>query len=976
MADRNSESRTDLVFVEGKLGAAYGATDGGGAEIKFSVIMCGHLSKEQLDAVALACTLINVAALSIGLGLSTGCDTYFAQTFGSRHKKRVGLYLQRSLLVMYMFLVPVYCLHLNIKPVLLLLGQDPIISDMTARYILIFMPGVFFDYTFLVLARYLQTQNRVNPPLVCAVIGNVFNAVSQYIAIYVMGFEFEASAVCQAASLFVMCLCILVYIRVFRVFEETWDGWKTEALYDIGGFIRLAVPGLLLVSLENISFEVGTFLAGSLNAVQLAAQAILFQSISLLYMVCIGMSIAVNIRVGQHLGAGSIEKAKHTCKVAVTMILVTSTLICVFFATCREQVASIFTSDPEVKAATVELLAVYAPYPYFDGLSATAAGVLKGSGQQLIGAAVNIVAYDFISLPIGIPLSLLTPLQMKGFWIAMLLGIVLQSIVFWLIIWRTNWEKQAAAALSRASGQQIKKTPKRRRKNVSREDQTEPLLASEIKPSHVRSASRVYSTPYESEVELDLTQPPSLPPLRPVLIRRLATWLCLAVCLAAAIVLRLFQGVLVPLRDQSSRALYEAEPRSGLLGVADRFGAKFFPLGYWSEFREIAKLHLPAFLTCFFQFLLQTISVIMCGHLSKEQLDAVALACTLINVAALSIGLGLSTGCDTYFAQTFGSRHKKRVGLYLQRSLLVMYMFLVPVYCLHLNIKPVLLLLGQDPIISDMTARYILIFMPGVFFDYTFLVLARYLQTQNRVNPPLVCAVIGNVFNAVSQYIAIYVMGFEFEASAVCQAASLFVMCLCILVYIRVFRVFEDTWDGWKTEALYDIGGFIRLAVPGLLLVSLENISFEIGTLVAGNISLLQLAAQAIVFQTASLLYMHLGAGKVEQAIHTCKVAVTIIMVTSTVICVTYMTCKDPIASIFTSDPEVKAATTELMTIYAPFPFVDGLSATASGVLKGSGRQLIGAVVNIIAYDVIALPIGLPLSLLTGLEMKGFWIGV
>uniref|UniRef100_A0A1I8HDZ6 Multidrug and toxin extrusion protein n=1 Tax=Macrostomum lignano TaxID=282301 RepID=A0A1I8HDZ6_9PLAT len=608
MADRNSESRTDLVFVEGKLGAAYGATDGGGAEIKFrdqssralyeaeprsgllgvadrfgakffplgywsefreiaklhlpafltcffqfllqtiSVIMCGHLSKEQLDAVALACTLINVAALSIGLGLSTGCDTYFAQTFGSRHKKRVGLYLQRSLLVMYMFLVPVYCLHLNIKPVLLLLGQDPIISDMTARYILIFMPGVFFDYTFLVLARYLQTQNRVNPPLVCAVIGNVFNAVSQYIAIYVMGFEFEASAVCQAASLFVMCLCILVYIRVFRVFEETWDGWKTEALYDIGGFIRLAVPGLLLVSLENISFEVGTFLAGSLNAVQLAAQAILFQSISLLYMVCIGMSIAVNIRVGQHLGAGSIEKAKHTCKVAVTMILVTSTLICVFFATCREQVASIFTSDPEVKAATVELLAVYAPYPYFDGLSATAAGVLKGSGQQLIGAAVNIVAYDFISLPIGIPLSLLTPLQMKGFWIAMLLGIVLQSIVFWLIIWRTNWEKQAAAALSRASGQQIKKTPKRRRKNVSREDQTEPLLASEIKPSHVRSASRVYSTPYESEVELDLTQPPSLPPLRPVLIRRLATWLCLAVCLAAAIVLRLFQGVLVPLR--------------------------------------------------------------------------------------------------------------------------------------------------------------------------------------------------------------------------------------------------------------------------------------------------------------------------------------------------------------------------------------------------------------------------------------------
>uniref|UniRef100_A0A1I8IBB5 Sulfate_transp domain-containing protein n=1 Tax=Macrostomum lignano TaxID=282301 RepID=A0A1I8IBB5_9PLAT len=77
-----------------------------------------------------------------------------------------------------------------------------------------------------------------------------------------------------------------------------------------------------------------------------------------------------------------------------------------------------------------------------------------------------------------------------------------------------------------------------------------------------------------------------------------------------------------------------------------RFGERFFPLGYWKEFREIGKLHLPSFLTCFFQIFLQTISVIMCGHLSKEQLDAAALACTLINVAGMGIGLGLSTGCD------------------------------------------------------------------------------------------------------------------------------------------------------------------------------------------------------------------------------------------------------------------------------------------------------------------------------------------
>uniref|UniRef100_A0A1I8HYF4 Multidrug and toxin extrusion protein n=1 Tax=Macrostomum lignano TaxID=282301 RepID=A0A1I8HYF4_9PLAT len=496
-----------------------------------SVIMCGHLSKEQLDAAALACTLINVAGLGIGLGLSTGCDTYFAQTYGSAYRKRVGLYLQRSLIVMYMFLIPVYCLHLNIKPLLLLLGQDPVVSDMASQYILIFMPGVFFDYTFLVLARYLQTQNRVYPPLICAFIGNVFNAVSQYIAIYVLGFQYEASAACQAASLFVMCACIIAYIRVSGVYEDTWDGWTIEALYDIGGFVRLAVPGLMLVALE----EIGTFVAGSISTLQLAAQGIVFQAAVLSYMVSLGMSIAVNIRVGQHIGAKQIEKAKHTYKVAVTMILTTSTILCILFSTCQSFVANLFTSDPVVRDATAELMTIYAPFPYVDGLSATASGVLKGSGRQFIGAVVNLIAYYAVAIPIGIPLSLLTKMEIRGFWVGLLIGLSFETVVFWIIIWRTNWEKEVLVAASRVAGTKAAKTS-----SAPLDAENASLLP---RQNHIRRASRIYSTPYESDIEFDVSRPAKLPPLRPVLIRRCVTWLCLLMFMVAAIVLRAYQDV-------------------------------------------------------------------------------------------------------------------------------------------------------------------------------------------------------------------------------------------------------------------------------------------------------------------------------------------------------------------------------------------------------------------------------------------------
>ncbi|PAA79857.1 hypothetical protein BOX15_Mlig015378g3 [Macrostomum lignano] len=505
-----------------------------------SVIMCGHLSKEQLDAAALACTLINVAGMGIGLGLSTGCDTYFAQTYGSAYRKRVGLYLQRSLIVMYMFLIPVYCLHLNIKPLLLLLGQDPVVSDMASQYILIFMPGVFFDYTFLVLARYLQTQNRVYPPLICAFIGNVFNAVSQYIAIYVLGFQYEASAACQAASLFVMCACIIAYIRVSGVYEDTWDGWTIEALYDIGGFVRLAVPGLLLVAMEELCFEIGTFIAGGISTLQLAAQGIVFQASVLSYMVSLGMSIAVNIRVGQHIGAQQIEKAKHTYKVAVTMILTMSTIICILFSTCQFYVASLFTSDPVVRDAASDLLTMYAPFPYVDGLSATASGVLKGSGRQLIGAVVNLIAYYAVAMPIGIPLSLLTSMEIRGFWTGLLIGLAGETLVFWVIVLRTNWEKEVSDAQHRVAGSDSS-AKLLAAASPGGANEITPLLP-ESRPKRIRHASRIYDTPYESESEVSIEQQDSLPPLRPVLARRCLTWLLLLLLLTVAVLFRIFQN--------------------------------------------------------------------------------------------------------------------------------------------------------------------------------------------------------------------------------------------------------------------------------------------------------------------------------------------------------------------------------------------------------------------------------------------------
>jgi MATE family multidrug resistance protein len=63
------------------------------------------------------------------------------------------------------------------------------------------------------------------------------------------------------------------------------------------------------------------------------------------------------------------------------------------------------------------------------------------------------------------------------------------------------------------------------------------------------------------------------------------------------------------------------------------------------------------------------------------------------------------------------------------------------------------------------------------------------------------------------------------------------------------------------------------------------------------------------------------------------------------------------------------------MPYVASFQVADGLAGACGGVLRGQGRQHLGAAFNLVAYYVLALPLGVSLALKTSLGLQGLWIG-
>ncbi|KAJ7976474.1 Protein DETOXIFICATION [Quillaja saponaria] len=410
----------------------------------------GHVGSTELAGFAFVFTVIIRFANGILLGMASALETLCGQSFGAKQYDMLGVYLQRSWIVLFLTSICILPIFIFTTPILEALGQEESIAKMAGKVSLWAIAVMFSFIASFTCQMFLQAQSKNMIITYLAAFSVSVHILLSWLLTVKNKLGLTGAMTSTVVAYWLPNLGQLIFVLCGWC-PQTWKGFSFLAFKDLWPVVKLSLSSGIMLCLELWYNTALIFLTGYMKNAKVAIDAL---SICLNIngwemMIAFGFLAAASVRVSNELGRGSAKAAKFSIIVTVLTSFIIGFCLFLFFLFFRERLAYIFTEDKEVVKAIGDLSPLLAVSILLNSVQPVLSGVAVGAGWQSIVAYVNIGCYYIIGLPVGIVLGYVFHFEVKGVWIGMMFGTFVQTIVLCIITYRTDWDKQVLVARNR-----------------------------------------------------------------------------------------------------------------------------------------------------------------------------------------------------------------------------------------------------------------------------------------------------------------------------------------------------------------------------------------------------------------------------------------------------------------------------------------------------------------------------------------------
>ncbi|XP_058005276.1 protein DETOXIFICATION 34-like, partial [Hevea brasiliensis] len=415
----------------------------------FTNIFVGHLGDIELSAVAISLSVIANFSFGFLFGMGSALETLCGQAFGAGQIELLGVYMQRSWIILFVacfFLLPLY---VYATPILVLLGQEANIAELAGKFTIQVIPQMFSLAVNFPTQKFLQAQSKVGFLAWIGFAALIIHIGVLYLFITVFKWGLAGAAAAYDVSAWGITLAQVVYVVGWC--KDGWTGLSWLAFKDIWGFVRLSIASAVMICLEIWYFMTIIVLTGHLEdpVIAVGSLSICMNINGWEGMLFIGINAAISVRVSNELGSAHPRAAKYSVIVTCIESLLIGIICAGIILATKDEFSIIFTDSLEMRKAVAKLAYLLGITMILNSIQPVISGVAVGGGWQALVAYINLFCYYVVGLPLGFLLGYRTSLHVQGIWMGMIFGTFLQTLILVYIIYKTNWNKEVEEASER-----------------------------------------------------------------------------------------------------------------------------------------------------------------------------------------------------------------------------------------------------------------------------------------------------------------------------------------------------------------------------------------------------------------------------------------------------------------------------------------------------------------------------------------------
>lgn len=345
-------------------------------------------------------------------------------------------------------------------PLLLWLGQEPVVADLAQDYLRIMVFSIAPVLWAMVLNSYLAALGRASAVMWITLISLPANVLLNWLLIFGQwGLPEMGVRGAAVASLTVNVLTLIAllgyalwlpkarqYHLMQRFWRADWPAFRTT--------FRLGLPIGLAIVAEVGMFTGTNIMMGWIGTVELAAHGIALQISSVAFMVHLGLSAAATIRAGHFYGAADQSGLRDAARTVTFMSLVFAAITATIFIAAAEQLVRLYldAGNPQTEiivGVAVGLMFWAAMFQFVDALQVIFQGLLRGVQDTRVPLFLSIIGYWVVGLPAAYLLAFPLGVGPAGLWIGLMAGLATASVLlgrrFFGGLARGDWTPAAPA---------------------------------------------------------------------------------------------------------------------------------------------------------------------------------------------------------------------------------------------------------------------------------------------------------------------------------------------------------------------------------------------------------------------------------------------------------------------------------------------------------------------------------------------------